>query len=338
MTSRTTLAIAVVLLVAGLCRAEPAAAPPRDAQIRRAIERGTDWLTSAQHADGSWGSGRFRGSVAVTANAALAMVAAGNTPSSGPRAESLGKAVDFLIDACDDGLFASREPGSRGPMYGHAYATLLLAELLGEIESPGLRDRLALAGELLERTQNEEGGWRYQARRGDADISVTSAVVVALSALEKSGVPVSRPCIDRAIAYIERLQNADGGFRYQSPEGISAAPRTAAALLALIVTSDRGAGRQRDTILRAAEWLERNPVRLAGEDAYALYGFAASANTFWQIGGSRWASFFGPAARDLLDAQAADGSWADPSCREFGTAAAVITLAAPDGLTPLFQP
>ena len=38
-------------------------APHRDA-----VDRGMRWLSSVQHTDGSWGSGAFRGSVAVTSS------------------------------------------------------------------------------------------------------------------------------------------------------------------------------------------------------------------------------------------------------------------------------
>lgn len=319
----------------------PAAPPsiPSDEAIRGSLDHGVAWLVAAQQPDGSWGSGGFRGSVAVTANAALALVAAGSTPTSGRHADAVARGVAFLLDAADEeGLFDSREPGSRGPMYGQAYATLLLAEVMGEVDAPSLPGLLRRSAALLEATQNEEGGWRYQPTRGDADVSVTATVVVAIAALERSGIDVSRSCVERAIAYLRRLQNNDGGFRYMASAGESAAPRTAASLLALAAVGAAATEDGRAAIERAAVWLARQPIGLEAANAYSLYGVNASTAAFWQTGGDAWRDFFGRAAADLVAAQQPDGSWNDPSCREYGTAAAVMALAVPDGLIPVLQP
>lgn len=345
MTSRILAALSAVALVAGLAMAtaaddvEPPTRAPSDEAIRRSRDRGVEWLVGKQRADGSWGSGGFQGSVAVTANAVLALVAAGSTPTSGPHADAAARGVAFLLDSADaDGLFDSREPASRGPMYGQAYATLVLAELLGEIDSASLPNVLARSAALLESTQNEEGGWRYQPKPGDADISVTSAVVVALAALEKSGIAVSERCVERAVGYLGRLQNEDGGFRYQASAGESAAPRTAAAIVAMFAAGKSANEEGRAAIARGVAWLERHPIELDPPTAYSLYGAATATAAFWQAGGEPWKRFFGPMSERLLALQQPDGSWPDPSCPEYGTAAAVMTLSVPDGLIPVFQP
>ena len=345
MTPRILAALAAAAFVVSLAAAATAAdgeassKSPSDEAIRQSRDRGVERLVAMQQPDGSWGSGGFRGSVAVTANAVLTVVAAGSTPTSGPHADAAARGVAFLLDSADDeGLFDSREPGSRGPMYGQAYATLVLAELMGEIDSPSLPDVLARSAALFEATQNEEGGWRYQPRAGDADVSVTSAVVVALAALEKSGIAVSGRCVERAVAYLRRLQNEDGGSRYQASAGESAAPRTAAAIVALYAAGESTNEEGRAAIARGLAWLESNPTELDPPNAYSLYGVTAETAAFWQAGGEPWRSFFGRTSEKLLALQRPDGSWPDPSCPEYGTAAAVMALSVPDGLIPVFQP
>jgi len=345
MTARILAALSAAAIVASFATAPVAddvglpSGSPSDAAIRRSRDRGVERLVAMQQADGSWGSGGFRGSVAVTANAVLALVAAGSTPTSGPHAEAAARGVAFLLESADDdGLFDSREPGARGPMYGQAYTTLVLAELLGEIDSPSVPGVLARSAALFEATQNDEGGWRYQPKAGDADVSVTSAVVVALAALEKSGIAVSRRCVERAVAYLRRLQNDDGGFRYQASAGESAAPRTAAAIVAMFAAGESADDAGRAAIARGIAWLERHPIELDSPTTYSLYGAASATAAFWQAGGEPWNRFFGSTSERLLALQQPDGSWPDPSCPEYGTAAAVMTLSVPDGLIPVFQP
>ena len=53
-----------------------------------------------------------------------------------------------------------------GPMYGHGFATLFLAEVSGMVPDKDLskqvHDNLRRAVQLHPRSQNSEGGWRYQ--------------------------------------------------------------------------------------------------------------------------------------------------------------------------------
>jgi hypothetical protein len=324
------------------CRAQPdAEVTPTgaDERIDAAVERGLDWLTAAQQPDGSWGSGAFRGSAAVTAHGMMTLVGAGNTPASGRQAAGVTRAVTFLLAAAGvSGLIAGREEAAHGPMYGHAFATIALAEVYGETEDDdAVAGVLERARDLIERTQNDEGGWRYQPERGAADISVTVAMLNALRALRNAGFDVSEPAVDGAVAYLRRLQNADGGFRYQSQPGPSAAPRTAAAVFALLAAG----GADRQVVERGMAWLDAHPVRLGAADGYALYGLFYTAAARWQLAGEgpaqAWQDWYAATSAALIAAQREDGSWADPSCPEYGTSAALAVLQMPGDLTPLYQ-
>lgn len=335
--ARVGLAFAIVSIASSCPPARAADPAPAGAAIDAAVDRGIGWLLDAQRPDGSWGSGGFRGSAAVTAQVILACVADGSTPASGPHAAAVSRGVDYLV-ACAgaDGLIAGNEQAAHGPMYGHAFAMMALAAVYGETDGdPRIAEILGAARDLVERIQNDEGGWRYQPVRRDADLSVTAAVLVALRSLHDVGFEVSAGCVDRAADYLLALANPDGGFRYLAAAGPSGSPRTAAAVFALVV-----AGRGDDPAIgRGIGWLDAEPLALESADGYALYGFANEAAARFRLRGkvAGFAAWHASVAARLLAAQRADGAWADPSCPEYGTAAAVAVLRMPAGLVPLFQ-
>ena len=99
-------------------------------------------------------------------------------------------------------------------MYGHGFATLSWPSATACRRAPTSARSSAKAVKLIVNTQNKEGGWRYYPQRDDADISVTVCQVMALRAAHNAGLFVPKETIDRAIEYVKRCQNADGGFMY----------------------------------------------------------------------------------------------------------------------------
>lgn len=336
---RLVLVVMIVMLPASTVRADELSVAAQDAvadQRTAARDRGLNWLVAAQQEDGSWGSGGFRGSVAVTAQGLLALLGSGSTSTAGPHAAAAGRAVEFLLSRCQaDGLIAGNEAAAHGPMYGHAFATLALAECLGEQATADLRLKLVAAAKMIERSQAATGGWRYQPLPQDGDVSVTAAVLVAVRALAVAEVDVDQKLAERAVGFLCDLQNTDGGFRYLADPGPSAVPRTAAALFALQLAGVHGA-----VIDRGFAWLDRQPIEPPVDDGYRMYGLASAAAARWQRrlatgDTAAWDAWFSRVASELLAEQQPDGSWADPSCREYGTAAAVSVLQTPAGLLPI---
>ena len=111
---------------------------------------------------------------------------------------------------------SSRSPGSstHGPMYSHGFGTLFLAEAYGMTHRPEIREKLRKAVQLIIDTQNNEGGWRYQPVKHDADLSVTICQINALRAARNAGLYVPKDTVDACIQYVKQSQNPDGGFRY----------------------------------------------------------------------------------------------------------------------------
>src|SRR5215207_2156141 len=104
-------------------------------------------------------------------------------------------------------------------MYGHGFATLFLAEIYGMTGNEEVKEKLSNAVKLIQRTQNHEGGWRYQPAPYDADISVTITQVMALRAARDAGIKVEKEVMEKAIGYIKKCQCGDGGFSYVAGQG-----------------------------------------------------------------------------------------------------------------------
>jgi hypothetical protein len=303
---------------------------------RPAIEKGLSYLAQSQLEDGSFSTSGYGRNAAVVALAGMSWLSSGSTPGRGPYGAQVEQVTDFLLDHCEDSGFISVAGAmSHGPMYEHGFATLFLSEVYGMSPRDDLRDKLTRAIDLIVRTQNDEGGWRYQPRREDADISVTICQVMALRAARNAGLKVPNETVDRCVSYVKKCQNADGGFRYMLTEGESAFPRSAAGVVALY---SAGVYRGRE-IDRGLTYLEQHLTRgqAIGMDGHYFYGHYYAVQAMWQAGGEHWRRWY-PSVRDsLIPRQQPDGSWVDPVSPQYGTAMATIILQMPDSSVPIFQ-
>ena len=316
---------------------DPAAAPAATiTPAQDAVDKGLAYLGSRQTEDGALATSGYGRNAAVCALAGMAWLAGGSTPDRGPYGPQLSRVTDYLADhTLESGFITVDDAQSHGPMYGHGFATLYLAEVYGMSPRPDLRDKLEHAVELIVRTQNAEGGWRYQPRREDADLSVTICQVMALRSARNAGLHVPRETIDRCVDYVKRSQNADGGFRYMLSGGTSAFPRSAAGVVALYSAGVY----EGPEIDRGLAYLDRfTPGDPAiGADTHFFYGHYYAVQAMWQSGGERWQRWY-PAIRDVLVArQQPNGSWGDSICPEYGTAMAAIILQMPNNYLPIFQ-
>lgn len=303
----------------------------------QAIQRGLAFLVQSQAEDGSWGTGPYRGNTAVTALAGLAFLCSGSTPGRGPYGRQIDRVIDYLlVHSQESGLIVSQRGVSHGPMYDHGFAVLFLAECYGMSRRPELREKLGRAVQLIVAAQNQEGGWRYQPRRSEADISVTVCQVMALRAARNAGLFVPKETIDRSIHYVKKSQNPDGGFMYMlSVGGQSEFARSAAALVALYTAGVYDAPEIQKGLDYVAKFQpQAGQVR---REQYYFYGHYYAVQAMWWAGGARWLRWFPAVRDDLLARQRPDGSWTDPICPHCATAMALIILQLPNNVLPIFQ-
>jgi hypothetical protein len=311
-------------------------------ELDRAVAKGLAALARAQNNDGSFGESQFGRGVAVTALACIAFMADGNVPGRGAYGENVSKGLNYILANCaENGLVATNDANS--PMYGHGFATLFLGEVYGMTQGGGdtaqadkVHKALIKAVRLIESTQNDEGGWRYNPVPFDADVSVTICQIMALRSARNAGLEVPKETIDKAVAYVRGCQNQDGGFRYQSMAGPSAWPRSAAGVASLYyagIYDDRA-------IDRGLKYLFNSGMPGAADTQaiHYFYGQYYAVQAMFLAGGDSWAKWWPAVRRELLQAQKTTGMWDDSSAGpDYGTAMALIILQMPKRYLPIFQ-
>jgi hypothetical protein len=194
------------------------------------------WLARHQNPDGSWsaagfgkccsgascsGAGDQEFDEGVTALALLAFHGAGYShlskdtmvdPAVPDRELHFGKVVKKGLQWLSERQDAEGCVGGRGAkfMYNHAIATLALSEAYGMTLSEVLRAPAEKAVEFLLAAQNPGKGWRYGAREGDNDTSVTGWAVMALKSAESSEISFPRKAYDGALAWLDQATERGG--------------------------------------------------------------------------------------------------------------------------------
>ena len=348
MKSFTLLRIAVLVAftaTAVTARQDAAAAPGSTEEItpaqQAAVRAGLDWLARNQDADGAFGGmgGPSAKHAGITALAGIAFMQDGNLPNRGRYGVQVRKAMEFVLASCQEsGLIAS--DNSHGPMYGHGFATLFLAEIYGMTRDDRVRDKLQRAIRLIERSQNAEGGWRYQPVPFDADISVTICQVMALRAARDAGIKVEKAVIDKAIAYVKSCQNEDGGFSYMKTAGGgggSLFPRSAAGIATYYYAGISAS----DEINRGLAYLNKFvPGQNVSDEPHYFYGHYYCVQAMYLAGGQHWSTYY-PAIRDQLIARqnraAGAGNWSGDVSDDYATAMALIILQMPNRYLPVYS-
>lgn len=327
---------------------DPPAIPDSLAPVAHAAsERALAWLAKQQNANGSWTcrvgyklNESYQGDpyehVGVTALAGMAYLAHGETPGRGRFGPNVAKALDYVLSCVRpaDGYITAN--GTR--MYEHAFATMFLAEVYGMTREEEVRRALRQATGLIIRSQNADGGWRYQPTPVDADISVTVSTLQALRAARNVGIKVPKTTIDRAMKYVKDCaRNGDGSFNYQNLPTMMT--RSTFALTAAGITALYSAGEYDSREIRSGLRYLANSMPDARENVYYhfYYGHYYACQAFYQTGGRMWENYYSEVRGQVLASQMSDGHFEDDVGPTYATAMAAIILQVPTEYLPIFQ-
>ena len=271
----------------------------------------------------------------------------------GEYGEVVEKGLEFVLSSVKGDGYISRY-GSR--MYSHAFATLFLAEIYGMTHRDDVRLNLQKAVDFIVKSQNVQGGWRYEPYAPESDMSIVVCQVLALRAARNIGIRVPKSTVDRAARYVvdsaiseedlshnTRLSRHSkiGTFHYQ-PESNS---RSSFALTSAGVTALNGLGIYSDeAIQNGLEYLRTNMRSF--NDKYAKgghyffwYGHYYGVQAMYTAGSPYWEPYFVSVRDMLIKMQLEDGSFPNrvgPG-KPLGTAMAVLILEIPYRYLPIFQ-
>lgn len=314
-------------------------------EAEKAIARGLKFLAARQGADGSWRTAGTYGTypVAMTSLAGLALAASGSTPTQGPYAPQVRKALNFVVRSSQsNGLICRKGEEESRSMFGHGYAMLFLAELYGMEEDQErqaqIRVALQRAVDLTESSQSRLGGWLYTPDMNGDEGAVTITQVQGLRAARNAGIAVPKRVIDRAMRYLEKSAQPDGGIAYRVGMSGSRPPITAAAVACWF-----NAGEYENPLAKKALKYCRQNIRVGAGGMGDVWGHYYYAHLYmgqimYLAGEKDWDGYFPRMRDDLIGRQQDNGAWEGDSVGEvYGTAVALLILQLPYSRLPIMQ-
>src|SRR5262245_3286258 len=218
-----------------------------DAETKKAVDAALKYMAREQSSDGSWGT-----NTAITGFVLLAFMANGHVPNQGDYGKVVAAGVrNLLATAREDGYLVGTRGGN---MYCHGMAALALTQVYGMTGDEEVKKVTKKAIDLIVKTQNNEGGWRYDPSPTGADISVTIMQVMALRGAKDSGIQVPDKVMKDSIAYVNRCRDdRTGGYKYQPYSAGPGFARTAAGVCVLQLCGDYEA----ESIKKSVEYMDR---------------------------------------------------------------------------------
>jgi hypothetical protein len=336
--------ILLAVVVAAVC--SNVAVAVTNAEVDRTVGRGLEWLANHQSRSGHWvaGSGEAY-PTAMTALAGVALLCEGSTTTQGKYASNVRKAVDYLLTRCrKNGLIGDPNRDSRYT-YGHGFAMLFLSQVVGEEEDADRRKELlgvlTKAVEFTGRAQTPGGGWGYVSSKdggGFDEGSTTITQVQALRSCRNAGVPVPKEIIEKAITYIKKCTEPDGGVRYQlqGSGGGGRPPITAAAVACLFNAGQYDS----DYVPKLLAYCKRtlgdaSEQGASGHWHYAHYYYS---QVLYREGGKAWEEYRDKVFSRLVSEASGDGSWGQSYIGPvFTTSINLTILQLPKGTLPIYQ-
>lgn len=335
------------------------------AESEQAVESALAFLARTQSPEGFWDADRHGGGLkevrqidagkppggtetdtGVTGLSLLAFLGAGYTHEEGLYAETVRKAIDWLIAQQRSDGYLGGKATYYDQMYCHGIATYALAEAYGMQQDPSklpaLREAVARGVWYISETQNTDGGWRYRTGASLSDMSMFGWQAMALKSAELAGIASPAESRTGMIAFLrERSRGTSGGlagYKQESP------PTPAMTAEALFCKQMYGLRRSSPASQEAVRYLQANLPQLSQPDEYYwYYGTLA----MYQAGGEPWTQWNTALRDNLIRLQRQGGEtagswdpvgpWGNVGGRIYSTALSTMCLEVYYRFLPLYQ-
>jgi Prenyltransferase and squalene oxidase repeat len=204
-----------------------------DERVQTSIDRGLQWIITAQNENGGWGAGSHsRQDVldphavatdpATTAMVAMALLRSGSNLKHGEYAGSLSKALNYLLLAVENssqnGLNITNETGTQiqtklGANIDVILTSQFLSNLLSELDdNPQLKSRVKRANEIcVAKIQKAQGHDGSIAGSGWAGVLQSSFATNALESALAEEIVVDEKALDKAREFQKNNLNTETG-------------------------------------------------------------------------------------------------------------------------------
>lgn len=340
------LAAGLLLGSAGAARAANSGEVELTHEGKASIQLAQQWLASQQRADGSFSGGYGQGA-GIVASGVLAWMVNGNLPGEGPYGKNVAKGIDYILTCAQPSGLLFKGQQEQHVMYQHGLATICLAEVWGHTQDKRIYDKLKKAIDLIVRTQNDKGGWRYQPKISDDDLSVTVMELLALRSAKDAGIAVPKETIERAVKYVESCRSPKdneglAGFSY-TPHGQKSWSTTAAGLMSLMLCGHYKANSLKDGLDYLLKTRERKQ-----DTQWFVYGHYYAAQAMYQAGGqgekfkAYWMKWYPDISKAMISKQAKAGANrgqfnADSGYGVWSTGMCALVLGIPYRYLPIYQ-
>lgn len=306
----------------------------------RAIDLGTRWLVSAIHHHGVGVDQDSPPDLGCTAITGLALLSQGNTPRGGRYSRDVERLMDVILLRIDElpetgrnghqQTLIQRKIGHNADLF---LSALFLSQVLGEsgLAENEVRQALEKLVRLISRSQGPDGTWG-----SDSWAPVLGTVLgwESLRASASCGLKVEASASLAGKALIEKLKARSD----QDRDWMHNFYKEAAGIRVLHSLGYRNDPTFEEAVLKIVTLVQNDDrpfVQAGGEEFLA---FSLVTESLLQQPRESWKPWY-PTVRDkLIRIQNKDGSWSGHHCitaRTFCTAAALLTLQAPQRALPL---
>jgi hypothetical protein len=312
--------------------------------VDEAVDKGLAWLVEQQ--DKTTGAFPGKHKNAYTGLACIALMAAGHFPNRSKYGENLRAGLMYLVQAAqqDENGYLGDDGGR---MYGHGICTLAMTEAYGmmatEEENRKLREALAPAVKVILESQStqknqNQGGWRYNPKPDDSDLSVAAWQILALRSAQNCLLPIPQQAVDNALRYVRGTYEKEvPGFTYQGQKKQEGSAMRAAGVVCMLALGATETEMDRKMVRESAKTLlEQNPTQ-GGHFYYRCYYLATAAN---MMEGEYFKTLMPKIENSLLKLQEPTGAFRQHAGYDgevYSTAFAIICLAVNYQYLPIYQ-